>query len=278
MKYKLDKEKEVALIHCEECEKFVKEIQINELSSERVYCNETCEQTHLKRVEFIKDFNPFIDKYGLVTPDGKPCGNGIRYTAECVVAAFDNKVLDSTMKMGIFDCITDCQLSPGLFKRHPEHTDQEGPDDYIGLGTISHFLGYKNIARSILKYGRTHKYFGVLKYVYNNVDPNKFSMSAWLGRMPQLICHLQFAAGEDPSLFKKIWWCGSVLNSLRVPSTDQDAFALTWHLVRVAEGKSKLCDFIINIWRKRQKHNISEILSDYFNNQFHPLVKWLKNS
>ncbi len=91
----------------------------------------------------------------------------------------------------------------------------------------------------------------------------------------------QFAAGETPPIWRKFWWCLSVLFSLTANKNNQDAYTLSWQLTRVAEGKSWLCDLIISFWRKKFRQQfpggISEVLENYFGFR-HPLCDFLKES
>ena len=233
---------------------------------------------------FQNDFKLFIDKFGLISPyqSGISSGNGIRYTAEYVVSLLEtfnyaSGVIDTEVNR-INESVLKCQVQPGLYKRTPDDGRLEAPDDYVGLGTISNLINH-NIALDILKYGKEHKCFLVIPYIYNNCEPGKWNIGAWLGRQQQVICHLQFAAGIKPALWRKIWWCGAIYLSTKSDVKDQDAYVLSWHLVKTAKGKSWLCDKFINYWKKKQEKRglkISQVLKDYFGFD-HPLTKYLQN-
>lgn len=270
-----------------------------------LFCSSECEEKHNRFVEFSKDFTPYIDKFGLVTPNGQQSGNGLLYTSEAIIAMADNDIITPLQKQYFFDVFRNCEIIPGLFRRDPENLDyQEGPDDYVGIAAASPFISFNtsgSFASRILRYGRLSrasirgvlekigvpswivKLFGWIKvkYNYNNVTPGETNKGSWLGRQGQLITHFQFAAGENPWMWRKVWWCGAVLSSLRAPKDDTDSYILSWLLVRTAAGKSILCNITIKIWyyfqNKRWPGGISQVLREYFQHE-HPLVKWLANS
>jgi hypothetical protein len=208
------------------------------------------------------------------------------------------------------------QMSPinGLYNRHPTHPDQESIDDYIGLGTSSVMLtilpDFTDIASEIISYGQEQgatcidenedadkkklnkivynilSLFGLrkVKYVYNNVTPGKFKLGAWLGRFPNLICHLKIAAGLRPSLFEKIVWCAALVQSIFTGKECQDAYMLAWHMIKTYEISNQqnfVQNLMVKIWRHYQVKKFpggpSEALASYFQNPSHPLVKWLKD-
>ena len=228
-----------------------------------------------------KDFLPFTDRFGFITPDGGTSGNGTLYTAEYIIALIDNcKEIPPEEHDRLVKLYQSCEKQPGLMSRNPESPDQEAIDDYIGCGTASYYL-QDGLAQRILDYGRKNKVFGIIPYHYNNVNPGVWNPKAFIGRQQQIIAHLRFAAGEIPNLFQKIWWCVALILSAHAPKENQDAYSLAWQLIRVGENKSLLCDLVIKYWRKKQASkgiNIASILGSYFNNFDHPLVKWLKDS
>jgi hypothetical protein len=253
----------------------------------------------------IKDaFLPYIDKDGLVQPTvGGESGNGLLYTSEYIYALLANGGMDRIEQMRLTAAYNACQMQEGLMARTPIgtafSTDQEGPDDYYGCGAASSELD-GSLARHILAYGRKGasgfnpsyedsdrvklstwlfrilSLFGLLKvkWIYNNDNPGFFTQSSWLGRQQNLICHLQFAADEEPPMWRKVWWAVAVLGSLF--STNNDSYCLSWLCVRTAQGKSKFCTLVGKVWwhfvLKKFPGGMGEILGDYFQNPSHPLA------
>jgi hypothetical protein len=132
-----------------------------------------------------------VDK---TTGDPSTC-NGLLYTSQgCVIMQlrkvdYDRKAIAST--------IASCEVKPNLFRRSPTNPqDQEGPDDYIGLGALAGVCGFHDIARDILEYGNS----GQVPYTYNNVEPGKFTGGSWMGRFPAMIIHWKMAAVSNAKL------------------------------------------------------------------------------
>lgn len=227
------------------------------------------------------DFAPYIDKYGLVQPAiGGTSGNGLLYTALYAMALLQQGTISVGLAGTILRAYYSCEKGPGLMQRLPNGAfGQEGPDDYVGCGLAANLLGTE-LAESIVTYGRGEKWLGLIsKYNYNNVTPGVFTLASWLGRQPQVICHLEFAAGQNPPLWRKLWWNAAITLACFAKVTDQDAHTLTWCLIQVADGKSVITQPFVWLWRKvmakRKPGGISQNLRDYFGFD-HPLVKWLK--
>lgn len=233
----------------------------------------------------FNDFKKYKDHYGLVQP--KPnhtSGNGLRYTGDFVAALFVNKKIIWTSKEmveereAILKAVKACAREPGLYMRTPKRFNhQQGPDDYVGLGTISCFL-YPRIAQEILHYGRNQKQ---PKYNYNTVTPGKLTGSSWLGRQQQLIAHWQFAAGEMPNPLRWTWWYIAIIIATFSKRKNQDGWVLAWHLVLVGEHRSRFNRWIAKWFRFRLKQTfpkgIGQCLGEYFGDFSHPLAKYLLN-
>lgn len=233
------------------------------------------------------DFDKFKDQYGLISPDGKPSGNGLVYTAAYLLTLRDHWLLGLNEVFEGINALTSCFVTWGLLKRHPDHTDQEGPDDYIAVGLISHLCG-SEYAKSILSYGRSNpmRWFGIdFYYVYNNEWPGSFlhkdqrtNWSAWMGRFPALICHLQWASGERPCLFRRLYWCAMLLISARKKRGNQDAWIQSYMMCEVAKNRWWLSDKVIKYWECKFKltfsDGIGQVWAEYFGNPNHPLAKY----
>lgn len=295
------------VMSCDWCFKEMSKISLEEVKNNfdkynvSHLCSPECVDSNSKFIEAYNDFKPYIDKYGLVQPSpGGGSGNGLLYTSEMIVGLNDFGLLRDEMRLSLFDTYRDCEIIPGLFRRDPNNTgNQEGPDDYVGIAAASPFIP-GNFAKRILTYGQSRRtpirglleelkfpnflvtLLGWMKfrYNYNNINPNVMNKGSWLGRQPQLIAHFQFAAGETPWYWRKLWWCGAVLSSLF--AKDHDSYILSYLLIRTAEKKSFLARMTAKIWRhyqnKRYPGGISQVIGEYFQNPSHPLVKWLTKS
>lgn len=257
------------------------------------------------------DYKPYTDKFGLVQPEaGSPAGtsgNGLLYTAQAVVAYHDNDDLTQLKALAFDTVFTMCEKQPGLMMRAPQgKDDQEGPDDYVGCGLFSSYADDGELAKRILSYGdvrcitfdplaedaskRTLSkivYYTLrilnlgrgIRYVYNNVDPGKFTLSSWLGRQPALIAHLKIAAGITPTLLERLVWCAGLWVA---PSKDNhDAWILSWCRVRSWRKRGILEKLSVWMWERKFKKiwgNPGDLLAAYFNNPNHPNAVYLKGS
>lgn len=244
------------------------------------------------------DFKNYTDQYGLVQPNPNGgSGNGLLYTAEAIVALFDKGALSQQNIDDFKKAYASCEKEPGLMMRSPiggpMNSDGEAPDDYVGCGAASFFLN-DGLAERILKYGRgsPSKYgdtglwarilylvlskcgLSKIPYNYNNVDPGVWTEWSWLGRQQNLICHLQFAAGETPPIWRRLWWCAAVFQATRAMKSEHDSWILSWLLIRTMNGRSWICKQVANYWWKKllnyYPQGMSSVFADYFGNPNHP--------
>lgn len=233
----------------------------------------------------------YTDRFGLVQNErNHTSGNGLLYSAEMYIILNRLGLLDDIDKQKIKQVIRNCQQEPGLFNRHPESREQNAQDDMIGVASLVHELGWKDIAEEILAYGqkktfitRLYGFIGIfLRYVYNNNNPGVFTLGAWLGRYPHLVAHFYFAANKNPPLWRKLWWALVVFLSARQDIKHQDAWQLTWLLCHTAKGKSFICDLAIRYFVNKldevtDGEGIGRINGEYFGNMNHPIaISWSK--
>lgn len=215
------------------------------------------------------------------------------------------------------EVLKQCEISPGVYKRNPVKSDQQGPDDYVVLTMINSFLSTSK-ARDVVNHGINNcpKLLGFkLKYFYNTEMPNtmyhgkwdkprkwyqkaldllskapegqEFNDSAWLGRQIQLRAHFQFAALQSPGFFARLAWAYSIYKATKASKTDQDAWLLSWCLIKTVKSKSnKFYNWLIvkpsNLWYKKREELFGEKIGD-FSSLFtsvleagHPLGKYFK--
>ena len=248
----------------------------------------------LDAARFREEMKPYFDEIGLVCPHpGQGSGNGLLYLAEYVMTLHMSGWLTTHDHLSFLSALTKCNagLPSGLYGRAPWNKDQEGPDDYIGIAAAASVCGYPHVAGDILEYGRSNpvKLWGPikLKYVYNNELPGTFkhrdgrtNWSAWMGRNVSLIAHIQFAAGEKVSWWRKLAWIYAVLSATRHPD-DQDEWILSWMLIQTARGR-----FGEGLWKaafqtvelawtgslyKHWPGGLNQVLKKYFNHD-HPIA------
>ena len=255
-----------------------------------------------------EDFAAFTDAHGLLQPaPGSTGGNGLRYTSEKIHALKARGILSEDDCWAYANVVLSCEKEPGLLSRAPGHPDQEGPDDIVATISGSCAAGLPFIAREILQYGeRSRASLGLIlrcffkrkggltfwrnalcwvmtpikvRYVYKNGDGPDDWDQAWLGRQVQVIAALKCAAGKEPTFFECLWWAGAVWLARKADPKDQDAWVLTWHLVRSKRPESLLCDWAASAWIKKYRsvhpEGLGKILGDYFQNANHPLARYL---
>lgn len=218
--------------------------------------------------EEIKDFT---DEWGLVThhKNKGPSGNGLLYTAWWVIILQQNGQLTPEVRAKYRKALQQCEVLPGLYKRHPMIHDHQGPDDYVGLLAVSR-IAKLGLARRIALWGTDNC------YNYNHIEPGKWRLKSWFGRMRQFVAHSKFAYGRQPSLIDKMIWCITVMTSAHASPKDQDRWTLTWLLIATAKDQSILTNFAARYFMKRMPAGgLSLIFAQYFTYD-HPIAKHVK--
>lgn len=253
----------------------------------------------------IEDFELFTGPDGLVAPTpGGGSLNGVLYTSIALIVMKDNGVLSDKILWDYLIPLSNCFKQLGLVTRTPDHhSNQEGPDDYIGILAASNIIGL-GLGESILNYGYNltplrgafsewlpnspklaslfNQLLGGIKvrFNYNNVNPGVVNKGSWLGRMIQFRAHAYYSNNIIPSLFQRIFWALVVIHSaLTTKSTDQDGWMLAWLLVRTAKNKNLLARIASWIWWKKMYKVFPNGFRDlnYLNNGDHPITKyWCK--
>lgn len=234
-----------------------------------------------------EDFAEYTDKDGLLQPwTDRSSGNGLLYTSEMFILLVKLGMARQKDYDHYFSILKSCEVVPGLYHRSPDNKDQQGPDDYVGITAAGLLLGTV-VPKWVLDYGRDND------WVWNNLYPGTlrdrdggYHMSPWLGRQLSFLCHLFFAAKERPTLLLRLSWAVAVIRAAYRKREDQDAKILSWLLVETFEAcgiQSTICTVAAAIFKlglKRQfPDGISQVLSEYFQNPAHPLVRyWPKES
>lgn len=233
-----------------------------------------------------KDYAKYTDPNGLVSGERHPkvgSGNAILFTAQ---AAF---VLEAHGEDGTRlaelerAVVRECQLEPGLFRRGSNWTDQEGPDDYVGITFLSSLLDRK-VAREVVAYGRAHRYRGLPllpAFYFRNEEPRdvRDDVRAWLGRQPALLAHFEIAAGGKPNCFLRAAWAFAVGTSgawTGQGAGHHDGWILSRLLVetyRRAGWRSAVMDKACQVFFERLEKKaggMRAVFAAYFNDAEHP--------
>jgi len=266
------------------------------------------------------EFKKYRNQFGLVddasTQWGSYSGNPLLYHAH---------FLWCLKKLGVYDTIdgllfqrtvqNDFTNGPGNYRRTPRgrsfSTDQEGPDDFIGLASMSALDPRLTFARDILGHAQLGatlgsgfparvkkplwaKLFGWVKlnYVFNSNFPctlleengQGFWLKPWLGRFPQNRAHFMFCNGEKPGLLLRLAWCLSVWQTARFWDKEgTDQWILTWYLVssfRERGHRSFICEMASRNFMKRfltkWPGGLASVFLPYFGAS-HPLTKHFPN-
>lgn len=195
----------------------------------------------------------YWDQYGLLSGPGR--GNSILYGIEY-------GIFSGTLDEQLQPIIKNCQITPGLFRRHPD-LDQDGEswDDYKALCFAS-----SKIARQVFWYGLTH--FGI----YRNSKQTPV-MSAWLWRSPT------FVAWVFSCAFPWVRFIVAPILNYGIDHTsknpeDQDGMILTYLLIRQLNLKSRSSEDFTAVLQFYWG-GIKPLLAAYFSDPENPIVKCL---
>lgn len=252
------------------------------------------------------DYQPYRCEMGLVHAEaGKLCGNAPRYTGEYVQALLNQKLLSDTNKRRLKIALMDLQVPSGNLWRYPNYTDQQSVDDTVAalywgeqvdsgfaaawlargrykapteLGNSGEAIEQKPLYQKVL--WPIMRFTGLNRFTFNTVDVTKFTAKAWLGRQQQIVAHAQIIAGERVPAWRLAWWIGTILIACKEVRHHQDAWVLTWYLVKAARNyKNVLVQWARRKWIKRFKEvwpeGLGQVIADNMGPQ-HPSGKWLR--
>ena len=227
-----------------------------------------------KMIEAKESIEGFTDENGLISGNGDTSGNGLRYTSEYLLGLALRGLRDSSDDYNYFPTIDSCQLEHGLFSRSPDKlTDQQGPDDYIAIISMSVWLRQKY-------HIWIYQYALKNNWIFLNARANEKTLkSAWFGRMQQFVAHLKYANNVIPDMKQRLIWAYCV--AIAPKKDDQDSWCLAWHLKRVGGDKGKIerCATKIFEWRLKLAYpkGIGQVIGAYFGNAKHPTAVLLED-
>lgn len=231
-----------------------------------------------------QDFALYTDPNGLLVSEPNPgintSGNGLLYTGYYYMTLKLYGILTDADSQKFEQTVQACRKDGinGLYNRTPTKTDQEGPDDYYGIVSAAS-ANYLNAPMStdVYRYGNDTR-VDLVNWVLNNESPGQFSLSAWLGRMPQFVAHCEMAAGKRPAIWRRAVWLSSVqLSDASNPDGNQ-SIVLTWLRAATIAPRMRAMKLVAKDFRKRVMKNyprgMKDVFAIYFNNPDHPLAKW----
>lgn len=252
------------------------------------------------------EFVPYKDSFGLVHPS-PPSTNGIsqngpRFTGEYLQCEENHGEIDSTIIAQLRMALLACQEPLGNLRRHPNSLEQQSVDDTMAALYWAPKVG-SPFAEDWLLFGRKYapkecaepkldNWWGRIvwrllkttklhRYTYNTEDPTKWTLAAWIGRQQQIVAHAQIMAGERVPFLRKLWWTVVVgILAVKKAKHDQDAWVLTWYLVKAArQHPSLMIQWARRKWISKFKttwpEGLGEVLADYMG-PTHPSTKWLR--
>ena len=262
----------------------------------------------MTKPQIVKDYESFMDEYGLVQPDHKdekrpPSQNGTLFTAQYIVALNHHKALQFEIAR-LHKLYLSCESLPGLLTRTPAGTlrakEQEGPDNHYAAIYVDMVL-HTGFSKRFLEYGKTAKItkysadnkpskmeaakwekytkwgyrilkvlgLGNPKKVYNAEKPDTFTLDAYFGRFPQMFGLAKMVAGK---WLNPIEWCGiavSLLIAAYSEKNNQDKWTLAHMKILVAEKKSFIMRHTVcRLWRKKFKKHYPEGFGEVLSNYF----------
>jgi hypothetical protein len=115
---------------------------------------------------------------------------------------------------------------------------------------------------------------GILKWVWNTRNPQKFDSSEWLGRFGNLIATMQMAQGKFVNPIYWIWWSITMLLVYYKPNiTNLDSYGLSIHSANACQGYGPLTNWVCNKVRaalKRDFVDMGGFMDAYLNNVPNP--------
>lgn len=228
---------------------------------------------------------------GLVSPEKNPTldstGNGILYTSLYFVALVLRGLARKEDLKDFEDTISRCRaLVYGGFNTYfpingcynrsgTKLDDQNGHDDYIGLALASKLMKTQHAA-DILNHRRL--YSGLFKSVWNNREPGNFTTQAWFGRMPDVVAHFIWCAGERPNVLRRAYWSITLVTAALFNIKDSTSAMLSWCRYMAADDSCPMVRLARWVFEARFKKvwpcGMAQVLGVHFRPE-HPLsIYW----
>ena len=260
----------------------------------------------------LPEFQAWTDEFGLVQDNDQEIttGNGILYTAHYLVGLKEKGLLTVQEQDRVMAVFHSCEVLPGVFKRAPARKDgdYQAHDDPIGImgaeGKLFPNRKDRLLSQSIFEYGNNIRAEELdsteqnpskqaqnkwalwaikllqipRKYVWNNKNPGKFHVNAWLGLRIDVIATMKLATGKAICPLQWLYWAFYMLSVKK--GSSHDSFILRYHMILAAEGYGPLTDMVCKKTRAKIFEvfpDFGQLLSEYFNKPQHPLVKLLEN-
>lgn len=236
----------------------------------------------------ITAFAPWQDKWGMVTGSQPPgtSGNGLLFTAEYAAGMTSLQMNNSSgytvpwaEHVRLLHLYNSCEIQPGLYQRSPDNPrDQESFDDYYGIATYSRLYDQARIER-VKAWAKRESWLGLIhKNYWNNIVPDTWTFSSWLGRNPALMAVFSLSGIPTAlSFWERLSLCVALLSSLLYPATNTTSWALGWHLTLATQKQKGIVQLARKMWQMRFAQlfpgGLGELRANYYGNQNHPIKR-----
>ena len=250
----------------------------------------------MTREEFQEYIDRYTDKFGFITgsKEKKNSQNGVLFTAELMLLLKQKGWLTKEDKELYSKHVRKCFINEMLYRAPNRLDEQESVDNHLGLA-LGAMLCDKSLAAQILEWGRTNKVTKKIgpipikvPYVFNNLEPGKWSDKAWIGRQPQVIGALKLAAGEELDAVQQAACVAAITQSIGTRTAEErqkegdihsndDYKILGYILLTILDekcGDQKWVKLLKAAWLVRIKKQFSgpnALFEGYFKHKDHPL-------
>lgn len=257
----------------------------------------------------LPEFQPWTDEYGMTLDNdkGDVGGNGMVFTAHYVTGLV-TKGISNNEKQRILQVYRNNFRFPGVLMRAPSKPDdREAHDDIIGLMSADAQLNPdpkdRALTRAIYEHGKNNYcdgidetdqeklglnqwvfkalkglFMGKVRWVWNNVIPNKFHVSSWLQRRMEMMATMQMCLQEQVNPLYWLYWASIMLYWAKSKADAREGL-LNFHMAMACQGYGFLTNYVCAQVRNKMTASggLGVVVGDYFNNPKHPLVNLLNN-
>lgn len=244
-----------------------------------------------------EDFKSYKDRFGLVNLGGDTTQNGVLFTTEYAVQLIKSNAPVEDELYALLEAVRNCQIQPGLLKRHPETDEYDSMDNTTAALVLSDYLDNGKLAKDIRDHGlyqdidgydttqdteRNKRFywlakalgFGTIRNVWNNSNPNKFCFFSWFGRSPGLMGLIDIAAIGSTTPFRSF----SLVVGQLIPTFQdtEDGWKLSYLVWQVVKDYGFFYRLAYKYWVKRlykcRPGGMRQVYETYYGPN-HPLTK-----
>jgi hypothetical protein len=265
------------------------------------------------RKPLIPEFESYADQFGMVQLEsdgtkGLVSDNGNLWTSFYVLGLKLKGFMTPEESLRLKTVYANNFKVLGLLLRYPTSPDFNAQDDYCGIMMAGKLLG-SDFAKDIYAYGVDAKHckevdprepivstnktnrmlYGILKVLtlnhikwnYNPVAPDSFSIYSWFGRRMELIAAIQMSAGKPVNLIYWCYWAAVMISNMISKPIVSNSVADVLHYCNAisCENYGFITRLICKAFRKsvHVKFGDAGKMFGWSNQQVnHPLVKFLE--